>query len=33
MVRVDDLVADFKCHESPCQEALYGRPKSFRQFL
>src|SRR5262249_16150644 len=23
MVRVDDLVADFKCHESPCPEALY----------
>src|SRR5439155_26327243 len=22
MVRVNDLVADFKCHGSPCQEAL-----------
>src|SRR5262245_56335278 len=23
MIRVDDLVADFKYHESPCPEALY----------
>src|SRR5207244_2483964 len=28
MVRVNDLVADFKCHESPCQEALYMEGRS-----
>src|SRR5437899_6614264 len=33
MIRVNDLVADFECHESPCQEAQYGRPKSYRQFI
>src|SRR5262249_24875789 len=31
MVWVNDLVADFECHGSPCQEALYGRPKWCRQ--
>jgi len=25
MIRVNDLVTDFKCHVSPCQEARYGR--------
>src|SRR5215467_863724 len=31
MIRVNDLVADFKRHGSPCVEALYGRPKASRQ--
>src|SRR4030095_335712 len=31
MVRVNDLVADFKCHESPCWKRGMGRPKSCRQ--
>ena len=33
MIRVNDLVADFKCHESPCLErAMEGRSSASSSF-
>src|SRR4051812_29994360 len=32
MIRVNDLVADLKCHGSPCCGMDDGRPKTSRQF-